>query len=108
MPYYPDKEILATLPSRAAMGSTTKTDLGSADLMVYMGYKGTKDSSIGLAYIGSVCRPKSMNKEHEKQSLNIWDEKLSYAAQTIAHEVGHNLGMHHDFSSKGGYVMTYF
>ena len=41
MPYYPDKEILATYQHRAAMGPTTKNDLGSADLMVYMGYKGT-------------------------------------------------------------------
>ena len=106
MPYYPDKEILATYESITAMGPTTKNDLGSADLMVYMGYKGTKESSIGIAYGGSVCQPKSMNKEHEKLSLNIWDEKLSYAAQTIAHEVGHNLGMHHDFAIE--YVMTDF
>lgn len=103
MPYYPDKEILATIQSRAAMGSTTKSDLGSADLMVYMGYKGTKDSYIGIAHIGSICQPKSFNKEHEKQCLNIWDEKISYAAQTIAHEVGHNLGMHHDHSTKYAY-----
>jgi len=102
MPYYPDKEILATVESITAMGPTTKNDLGSADLMVYMGYKGTKESSIGIAYGGSVCQPKSMNKEHEKLSLNIWDEKLSYAAQTIAHEVGHNLGMHHDFAIENG------
>jgi len=102
MPYYPDKEILATVPHRTAMESTTKKDLGSADLMVYMGYKGTKTSYIGIAEIGSICQPKSFNKDHEKHCLNIWDQKISYAAQTIAHEVGHNLGMHHDFASGGG------
>ena len=81
------------------MESSTKRNLKGADLMVYMGYKGTRNSSIGLAEIGTVCQPSNMNKDHQKHSINIWDEHRSYAAQTIAHEVGHNLGMFHDFHS---------
>ena len=38
--YYPNAKILATGASLTSMESTTKSDLGSADLMVYTGYKG--------------------------------------------------------------------
>ena len=56
--------------------------------------------ALGIAEIGSVCQPKSMNKDHEKHSLSVWDKEITYAAQTVGHEVGHNLGMWHDFNER--------
>ena len=41
-----------------------------------------------------------MNKDHEKHSLSVWDKEITYAAQTVGHEVGHNLGMWHDFNER--------
>ena len=37
-PYYPNAKILGNEASRDSMESATKSDLGSADLMVYIGY----------------------------------------------------------------------
>ena len=67
-----------------------------------MGYDdGSKDSagkksSLGIASLGTVCT----TLKGQKHSINMWDYHKSYAAQTIAHEMGHNLGMHHDFDEK--------
>ena len=54
-----------------------------------------KKSSLGIASLGTVC-----TTSKRKHSINMWDYHKSYAAQTIAHEMGHNLGMYHDFDKK--------
>merc|ERR550532_3025641 len=57
-----------------------------------------KESSLGIAHTGSVCK----TSKGKQQSISMWNQHLSYAAQTIAHEMGHNLGMHHDFHESHG------
>ena len=79
---------------------TTKNYLGDADLMLYMlapceqpnGWR--EECKAGIAYRGAVCRPSWKNDR--KLSVNIYDSLRSYAAQIMAHELGHNLGMWHD------------
>lgn len=78
------------------MFSTTKADLGTADLMMYMGYETDLWGTIGIAYGSAVCD--HPNGNHYKQSINEWRPTLAAAGQLIAHEMGHNLGMRHDFS----------
>ena len=51
---------------------------------------------LGIADGFSVC---GTDKE-TKQSISMWNYHKSFAAQTIAHEMGHNLGMYHDFDKQ--------
>jgi len=56
----------------------------------------TRDGTGGIAFIGAACSRRS--------AINI--NELSYSdhetAKTFAHELGHNIGMHHDFDDRHG------
>merc|ERR1712223_1015832 len=83
------------------MQSHTVSDLGSADLMLYIGYNGPNYlQGGGIAYKPAVCEPTSYNKY--KQSINVYGTSHSHMGALLAHEVGHNLGMSHDFDTSHG------
>ena len=86
-----------------SMEKDTKCNLGSADLMVYVVYFDPPAGApyiAGIAYRPAVCRP-NRAKGQVKQSINRVDpNELSSSAQTVAHEIGHNLGMFHDFAQQ--------
>ena len=61
--------LIASGENLKAMQSTTAKIIGSADLMVYMCHDPLKiTSSVGMAYVGSVCSKNDKNK----QSINEW------------------------------------
>ena len=99
--HFAGKTLMPDDPSLISMYETTVCNLGSADLMVYMVYFDPPSSgtyTAGMAYRPAVCRP-NFQKGHLKESINrINPNSIASSAQLVAHEVGHNLGMYHDFA----------
>ena len=80
----------------------TEKDLGSADLMLYAGlgctnclYGGGRVSQIGI-----VCKDSAYNRY--KQSINLWGASYALSGEIFAHEIGHQLGIHHDHDTRNG------
>ena len=94
------KYITASSDSIIDMKTNTEADIGDADLMVYLGWEESYYGTIGIAWVSTVCRPTSWGSQDVKSSINEWRETHAEAGHLIAHELGHNLGMSHDFEEE--------
>ena len=77
--HYSGRNLQATSPKLEEMWDTTKADLGSADLMMYMGYDSSYYGTVGIAYGGVVCRLAGYKKY--KASINEWRETHAKAGR---------------------------
>merc|ERR1712038_1212110 len=93
--HYSGRTLTATEAKLVEMWDTTTTDLNGADLMVYLGYESNYVGTVGIAWTKVVCIHTTGDKY--KSSINEWRKTHAEAGHLIAHEMGHNLGMAHDF-----------
>merc|ERR1712083_892141 len=96
-----NKKWVASEAGEKTCNAITTANLKGADLMVYMAYDKDQTGPAGIASGGVVCDT-TANIQKEKQSISEWFSNTTIFAWTAAHEIGHNLGMDHDFSAKNG------
>ena len=64
----------------------------SVNANVFLTYANDAPGTVGIAWLGSVCGAKS-----ERVSINEYFVSDASTGHIVAHEIGHNLGMNHDF-----------
>ena len=78
----------------------TYASSSNAHLFVYLCKDPQSWGVIGLAWVGTLCGPNSW--KGYKASINEKRNSAVKTAEVVAHEMGHNLGMLHDFDDKHG------
>ena len=77
--------------------SLTRNSKDKANLWVYLCYDTATYGTAGIAWMNSICRSKELSS-----SMNEKQSSAAGTAQLVAHEIGHNLGMSHDFDPQHG------
>ena len=78
----------------------TAASSSNAHLFVYLCKDPQSWGVIGIAWVGTLCGPNSW--KGYKASVNEKRSSAVKTAEVIAHEMGHNLGMLHDFDDQHG------
>ena len=80
--------------------SITYASSSNAHLFVYLCKDPAFSGVIGLAWVGTLCGPSSW--KGYKASINEKRQNSVATAKVVAHEMGHNMGMLHDFDNVHG------
>jgi len=64
---------------------------------VYLCYQNNESGTVGIAWIGTICGPQN----YQTAVVEYFNNDLS-TGEIFAHELGHNLGMQHDFNGSPG------
>jgi len=65
-----------------------------------MAFRNNQPGTVGIAYVGTVCYPPSYAKY--RVALCEYYVNDMKSAEVVAHEIGHNMNMSHDFAGQPG------
>lgn len=67
-----------------------------------MAFRNNQAGTVGIAYVGTVCAP--ANAPQYRVALCEYYQTDLKAGEVVAHEIGHNMNMSHDFDGQPGKV----
>ena len=74
----------------------------NVNVNLMMAFRNNQAGTVGIAYMGTVCYPASYAKL--RIALCEYYQNDLKAGEVVAHEIGHNMNMSHDFDGQPGKV----